>query len=90
MIGLDVSVRRSIESVSSPSSSSRMISMWKLSEASSSTRCALWLFLRSSWMAVSVPTAARTGIFKIDATSSIATTLVGSAVTTTSFPSSFR
>src|SRR3972149_2509894 len=88
MMGLALSVSRSMESVSSPSSTSRTISMWKLSEPSSSTRWALWLFLRSSWMAESVPTAARIGILRSVESSSITGTLVGAAVTTTSLPSS--
>ena len=84
MTGLASAVSFSTVSASSPPSSSRRICSWKLSVASSSTRCELSLFLRIDWMADGVPTVTLIGVASSTPSSSIIGRSVGSETTMTS------
>ncbi len=81
MTGLESAVSLSTVSASSPVSSSRRICSWKLSVASSSTRCELSLFFRIARMADGVPTVTRMGVASSMASSSIIGRSVGSDTT---------
>jgi hypothetical protein len=90
MIGDESEVKRSMDSVSSPvSSSSVTIWMRNSSVASSSTRCDDSLFLRISWIAVCVPTQTSMLVPSSSSSSSIISTSVGSETTMTR-PTSVR
>ena len=65
-------------------SSSRRIWSWKLSVASSSTRCELSLFFRIDWIADGVPTVTLIGVASSTPSSSIIGRSVGSETTMTS------
>ena len=85
MIGLMSLVSRSTVRFSSPFSSSRSSCSWKLSVASSSTRCELSLFLSIAWMADGAPTVDLHRRARAAATiSSISGRSVGSDTTMTS------
>ncbi len=88
MIGLVSAVMRSIDSTSSPSSSSCTSWMRKSSEASSSTRWALSDFCRISEIAERTPTRTSTGWPRRSSSSSIFMTSEGSDITTARRPSS--
>ena len=74
----------SIDSTSSPLSSSRTSWILKDSEACSSTRCVPWLRLSASWIAEGVPTAGCTCVCSTRLSSSTTGSAVGSAITSTS------
>ena len=84
MTGLESLVSLSTVSCSSPASSSRSSCSWKLSVASSSTRCELSLFFRIDWIADGVPTVTLIGVASSTASSSIIGRSVGSETTITS------
>ena len=84
MTGLESAVSFSTVSCSSPLSSSRRIWSWKLSVASSSTRCELSLFFRIAWIADGVPTVTLIGVPSSTPSSSIIGRSVGSDTTMTS------
>ena len=80
----------SIDSTSSPLSSSRRIWILNDSDACSSTRCVPWPRLSASWIAEGVPTAGCTGLCSTRLSSSTTLMSVGSAITSTSRPLSRR
>ena len=84
MTGLMSLVSRSTVRLSSPFSSSLSSWSWKLSVASSSTRCELSLFFRIDSMAERGPTATLIGVARSTPSSSIIGRSVGSDTTISS------